>query len=69
MDARRIAIPLDVHAVLASDPAAAAGWRAGTRRAFQWALRRGYRVAAVCRDASSGLAYYVLTRGDEGPLR
>ena len=69
VDARRIAIPLDVHAVLASDPAAAAGWRAGTRRAFQWALRRGYRVAAVCRDASSGLAYYVLTRGDEGPLR
>jgi len=65
-DARRIAIPLDVHAVLATDPAAAARWRAGTRAAFQWALPRGYRVAGVYRDPAAGLAYYLLLR-DAGP--
>jgi predicted GNAT superfamily acetyltransferase len=62
-DARRIAIPLDVHAVLAADAAAAARWRAETRQAFRWALRRGYGVAGVYRDADAGLAHYVLTRG------
>jgi len=61
-DARRIAIPLDVHAVLATDPAAAARWRVETRVAFQWALPRGYRVAGVYREPAAALAYYVLVR-------
>ena len=61
-DARRIAIPLDVHAVLAADPAAAARWRVETRAAFQWALPRGYRVAGVYREPAAALAYYVLVR-------
>jgi predicted GNAT superfamily acetyltransferase len=61
-DARRIAVPLDVHAVLAADPATAARWRVETRAAFQWALPRGYRVAGVYRDPAAGLAYYILLR-------
>jgi len=62
-DVRRIAIPLDIHAVLAADAAAAARWRRETRAAFQLALRRGYRVAGLYRDAAADLAHYVLTRG------
>ena len=58
----RIAIPLDIHAVLAADPHAASAWRASTRAAFTWALGRGYIVAGVCRDAAAGRAYYVLRR-------
>lgn len=58
----RIPIPLDIHAVVAADPRAAAGWRTRTRAAFGWALGRGYVVAGVCRDAAAGRAYYVLRR-------
>ncbi|HEU4628950.1 MAG TPA: GNAT family N-acetyltransferase [Gemmatimonadaceae bacterium] len=61
-DAVRIAIPLEIHAVLAADPSAAAVWRARTRAAFEWALGRGYGVAGVCRDAEAGRACYVLRR-------
>jgi predicted GNAT superfamily acetyltransferase len=58
----RIAIPLDIHAVLAADPHAAATWRASTRAALEWALGRGYVVAGVWRDAGADRAYYVLRR-------
>jgi predicted GNAT superfamily acetyltransferase len=62
--ALRLAIPLDVHAELAADPAAGARWRLATRRAFRWALAHGYGVAGVYRDRDAGRAYYVLTASD-----
>ena len=63
----RIAIPLDIHAVLAANPRAAAAWRASTRAAFGWALERGYVVAGVCRDAGAERAHYVLRRDGARP--
>jgi len=61
-DAVRILIPPDIHAVLASTPAVAHQWRATTRRAFEWYLGRGYRVAGFDRGDSSGFPAYIITR-------
>jgi predicted GNAT superfamily acetyltransferase len=59
----RIPIPLDIQSVKRSDPDTAARWRAETRRAFQGAFRRGYRVSGFRRDAGPGLGCYVLLPG------
>ena len=56
----RIAVPLDVHAVVAADPARAAEWRRATRADFQRALGEGRRVIGVWRDREAGLAHYLL---------
>jgi len=57
----RVLIPPDIFAVLASAPAVAHAWRATTRRAFEWYLGRGYRVAGFDRDDVSGYPAYILT--------
>jgi predicted GNAT superfamily acetyltransferase len=59
-DAVRVEIPSDIHAVIAADAAAAARWRAATRRAFTHYLAGGWRVVGVERDA--GVARYRLAR-------
>jgi predicted GNAT superfamily acetyltransferase len=58
----RIAIPLDIGAILRTNPDAATAWRIPTRRALQWALARGYRVDGLVRDDAAERAYYVLSR-------
>lgn len=57
----RVLVPVDIFAVLASAPAVAHAWRATTRRAFEWYLRRGYRVAGFDRADASGFPAYILT--------
>ncbi len=59
--ALRVLIPADIHAVIRADPAAAAAWRAATRRAFTHYLSHGWRVCGVERD--DGGARYRLWRG------
>jgi len=56
-----VEIPEDIHIVRERSPQDAAEWRARTRRAFVWYLRRGYRVAAFSRDPATGRCYYGLT--------
>ena len=58
----RIAVPLDVHARLAADPADARRWRRETRHAWQWALGAGYALTGFCRDRAAGLGWYLLER-------
>jgi predicted GNAT superfamily acetyltransferase len=58
----RVAIPLDLAALLRTNPDAATTWRIPTRRALQWAFAHGYRVDGLIRDETAERAYYVLTR-------
>lgn len=58
-DVVRVAIPLDIQAVLARDERRAAAWRASTREALERALALGYRVTRFVRDDAHG--FYVLT--------
>ncbi len=58
----RIAIPLDIGAVLRADAPAAAAWRTRTRPAFQWTLAHGFRVESLLRDEATQHAYYLLSR-------
>jgi predicted GNAT superfamily acetyltransferase len=58
----RVAIPLDLAALLRTNPDAATAWRIPTRRALQWAFARGYRVDGLIRDEAADRAYYVLSR-------
>lgn len=67
--ARRITIPLDIHAVVAGDPAAAVEWRRTTRAAWEMALREGLEVACFYREPAAGLGHYVLTTGDRDRVR
>ncbi|HEX5581645.1 MAG TPA: hypothetical protein VFX39_08720 [Gemmatimonadaceae bacterium] len=62
-DAPRITIPLDIHAVLARDPDAAAAWRARTRHEWESLLGDGFRVVCFWRDPAAGTGHYVLARG------
>lgn len=56
----RVEIPTDIMALRDEDPAAAAGWRDSTRRAFQWALANGYAVTRFL--PSEPLGSYLLER-------
>lgn len=65
----RIAVPLDIHAVLAADPTAGAVWRQCSRTAWEWAVANGYEVAGLWREPEAGEAYYLLLRGDSAVER
>ncbi|HEY8021682.1 MAG TPA: hypothetical protein VIH93_11300 [Thermoanaerobaculia bacterium] len=58
----RIAIPSRIQELKREHPAEAAAWRAGTRRAFESCLARGYRIAAFAGGPAERLAYYGLER-------
>jgi chorismate synthase len=45
----RIAIPTDIHDVVATDPGAATGWRNSTRAALEHCLASGYRIVGLHR--------------------
>ncbi len=60
--ALRIEIPLDIAAVQEASLDLAAGWRAGTRAAFEWCLAHGYQVTGFARDDRAGHGHYLLAR-------
>jgi predicted GNAT superfamily acetyltransferase len=53
----RVAVPADIQALKAQDPATARGWRASTRRAFEHYLARGYTVTGVERGDGNAVTY------------
>jgi len=57
----RVVVPRDVTAVQAHSLDLAGRWRRSTRRAFQWALGRGYAVRGVYQDPGGAWSYYVLS--------
>jgi predicted GNAT superfamily acetyltransferase len=57
----RVAIPRDITTVQSHSLDSAGRWRQSTRRAFQWALARGYSVRGVYADDDGEWSYYVLT--------
>jgi predicted GNAT superfamily acetyltransferase len=61
-----IEMPAEVLAVLERSPGTAQTWRLAVRDHFRWALKRGYSVAGVYRNASTDRAFYLLSRGTEG---
>lgn len=62
----RIAIPADIHDVLAADGNAARAWRDSTRRAFQAHLEAGWRIAGFQRDSAGGGSYLLVKSGLNG---
>jgi len=56
----RIEIPADIYALIDAAPAVASQWRATTRQAFTWYLRRGYRVAGFTVAPNSGRCFYIV---------
>jgi predicted GNAT superfamily acetyltransferase len=57
----RVAIPRDISAVQSHSLDFAGRWRQSTRRAFQWALARGYSVRGVYAETAGEWSHYVLT--------
>jgi predicted GNAT superfamily acetyltransferase len=57
----RIEIPSDIHALRDRDPQAALAWRKKTRRAYQYYLKRRYRVVGFYREGPSRRCFYLLT--------
>lgn len=62
----RVAVPADVEALKAADPARARAWRRAQRRAFTWYLANGYRVAGFERRPAPADSHYVVTKAAGG---
>ena len=58
----RIAVPLDVASLLATDMARASEWRVSTRLAFETALASEYHVEGFYADRKRERGYYLLAR-------
>jgi len=63
----RVVVPRDIAAVQSRSLELAGRWRQSTRRAFQWALARGYSVRGVYADDTGEWSYYVLTADPPRP--
>ena len=61
-----IEMPTEVLDVLDRSPGSAHTWRLAVRDHFRWALKRGYSVTGVHRNASTDRAFYLLSRSTEG---
>ncbi len=59
----RVEIPPDILQVQAASVEQAAGWRAGSRAALQWAFAHGYLVERFVSDGSGARRFYLLARG------
>jgi chorismate synthase len=57
-----IEIPWDLQEVAAESAKAAGVWRAATRSYFQWALKSGYEVVGLYRDAGARRAFFVIEK-------
>jgi predicted GNAT superfamily acetyltransferase len=55
-----IEIPADLQHVMATTPEVAGLWRLATRASFLHAIRRGYAVTGLRRDAATNRAFYTL---------
>jgi len=55
-----VAVPADIQRLKQDDPAAAVGWRASTRRAFEHYLAQGYAVRGFRRGAAGTPPAYVV---------
>lgn len=62
----RVAVPADVEALKAADPARARAWRRAQRRAFTWYLANGYRVAGFEHRPAPADSHYVVTKAAGG---
>ena len=62
----RVAVPADVEALKAADPARARAWRRAQRRAFTWYLANGYRVAGFEHHPAPADSHYVVTKAAGG---
>ena len=58
----RVEIPRDIHVLRDQDPQQARAWRATTRRAFLYYLKRGYRVTRFQRGAQAQRRFYLLVK-------
>lgn len=58
----RVAVPASIQDVKRERPGEAAAWRAGTRRALQVYLARGYRVVGFGADPEAARGWYGLER-------
>ncbi len=58
--ALRVEVPASIQRLKAEHPELAARWRAGSRRAFEAALARGWTVRAFYHAAGSDRSFYVL---------
>jgi len=56
----RVIVPRDIIEVRSRSAELAWRWRQSTRRAFQWAIARGYAVRGVYADDAGDASYYVL---------
>jgi predicted GNAT superfamily acetyltransferase len=65
----RVEIPPDIFNVQCESPGRAVEWRVSTRRAFQWALARGYVVDRFVADGASRRSFYVLAAPAAPPPR
>jgi len=57
-----IEIPVDVQRIAEESADAMNLWRVATREHVQWALRHGYRIAALHRDIAESRAFYLVAR-------
>jgi predicted GNAT superfamily acetyltransferase len=60
----RVAIPSRIQDTKRDRPEEAAAWRAGTRRAFQGYLSRGYRIVAFAGEPGAARCHYGLEQRD-----
>lgn len=58
----RIAVPADIGALQRERIDAARRWRTTTRRAFEWALARGFVVQGFAAEPGAGPGHYLLAR-------
>jgi predicted GNAT superfamily acetyltransferase len=63
-DALMIEVPADILETTRTSLATARQWRLAARDHFRWALKNGYDVVSVRRDAREDREFYVLTRSD-----
>ena len=63
----RVAVPMDISALLQTAPALAASWRASTRAAFQRAFDAGYRADGFTVDGSVERGFYLMSRPSSPP--
>jgi predicted GNAT superfamily acetyltransferase len=60
-----IEMPTEILEVLERSPSTAQTWRLAVRDHFRWAVKRGYSVTGVHRNAAGDRAFYVLSRATE----
>jgi predicted GNAT superfamily acetyltransferase len=61
-DRLRLAIPADIDALLAADPAKGRAWRFTIRTALQRAFAEGYAITGFAGERGAPLGYYLLER-------